>query len=285
MMSFSLLPLWYQLFVVGTLGAVLASFVNVLAYRMHTSTSISGRSRCFSCGHTLSWYELVPVFSYLALSGRCRVCHAHIAWRDVVVEITMAALTIAVYLSSTSLVEFLLGTFLVFVLLLVVLYDTAHMIIPDESVLVALGVAIGLLTYRWYEGVSVPELLSYAVVSLMILAGTYAFLWIISRGRWIGLGDAKLAAPLALVMTPFQAFSTVVLSFWVGAVIACLLLFIQFLSRRFSPRVYARTTVANTHKYLTMKSEIPFAPFLVLAFLLVYFGGVNVLSLFSYALW
>lgn len=277
------MPLWYQLVVAGLLGAVLASFMNVVAYRMHTNASINGRSRCFSCGHTLTWYELIPIVSYCLQTGRCRSCRAHIAWRDVLVEVFTAAVFIYLYITSMTIIYFFLAAALALVMLGIILYDVEHMIIPNEFVLVIVGIVTTILGLQWYQGLILVPLWVHLLSALGSFA-VYAGLWLVSSGRWIGLGDAKLALPLGALLSPTAAFSMIVLSFWVGAIIALSLLTVGFVRRYWRNRAYARTGVANQVGYLTMKSEIPFAPFLIIAFSLAYFLEADVLSLFSYAL-
>lgn len=268
---FSLLPLWYQVLMVGFLGAIMSSFINVVAYRMHTNVSLKGRSRCFSCGHTLAWFELVPILSYTVLRGRCRCCHARIPLRDFAIELLGAALYIQVLFTFDSLLAMVLSWLLVSALLAVAVYDIEHFIIPDELV-----VTIGGFGLLYAVSQSFPQLFA-AVPSLagaiMVAAGLYLVLWKYSHGRWLGFGDVKLAAVLGLFLTVEGAFSMVILSFWIGAAVGLLLIAISYLKTRYLDGVQSR-------KVLTMKSEIPFAPFIVVAFLLVYVYEISVFSFF-----
>jgi prepilin signal peptidase PulO-like enzyme (type II secretory pathway) len=111
---------------------------------------------------------------------------------------------------------------------------------------------------------------------LLAPALTFAFLgglWKVSKGRWIGLGDAKLSIPLALMVGLFHAFSFVVFAFWIGAVVSVLLLILQRVLRR--GQKYLRFGGGP----LTMSTEVPFAPFLIASFVLVYFVHVDVYTL------
>lgn len=284
MTSLLFLPFWYQCILAGILGAILASFINVVTYRMHTNASLGGRSRCFSCGHNLSWYELVPVFSFLFLRGRCFHCRASIATRNVLVELLMAAVFVFLYSTSASFALFLLQAGLCVVLLGVALYDLDHMIIPNELVWATAAFSVAILIVPVLFGDSVFAL---NTVVLHLGAGAAAFigygsLWLVSRGQWIGLGDAKLALPLGLLLLPGAALSMIVLSFWIGATIALLLLAAQLVRTWYRQRSYTRGVVANTTQYFTMKSEIPFAPFLILSFFVTYFLQGNVLTIVSY---
>ncbi len=269
---FSLLPLWYQYTLVLLFGLIIGSFLNVYIYRFHTGRSLNGSSHCLSCGTMLRWFELLPVFSYLALRGRCRTCGSYITSRYLLVEV-LTAVTYVTLFSVFGLSWFLLLWFILAALLIViVVYDLYHLIIPDELV-----VAVGVVVAAMFSLALWPQLnyLTFLVHALGALAtfGFYGGLWRVSNGRWIGFGDAKLALPLAFFLGPLAAFSFVVLSFWVGAAISVVLLALQRLLKRGQHRL---------SKYglsLTMKSEVPFAPFLIIAFLLVAIWQVDVLAL------
>src|SRR4051812_42460706 len=82
-------------FVFGIFGLIIGSFLNVLILR-HGERSLGGRSACMSCGRTLKWFDLIPVFSWLALLGRCRTCKKKISVQYPIVEATTAILFAAV---------------------------------------------------------------------------------------------------------------------------------------------------------------------------------------------
>lgn len=272
-----LFPDSYELFIIFVLGLIIGSFLDVFVSRFHTGKSINGRSRCMSCGHALSWYELFPLVSYLVLRGRCLNCGGQIPVRLFLMELCTAFAFVYVYLASLSLLELFFGIVLVSALIVVAAYDAHHMVIPHAfvallGVLSILSVALELGSV-WSLTVVLMHLLSAAGASLF-----FAALWFVSKGRWIGLGDAKLAFPLAFMLLPFESFSMVVLSFWIGAGASIAIL----LSQRIW--VSGKHHLPITQVPLTMKSEVPFAPFMILAFMLVYFQHIDVLSLLSGAL-
>lgn len=279
MFDLTLLPLWYQLTCIGLLGAIFGSFINVVAYRMHTNASLGGRSRCFSCGHTLRWYELMPVLSYTCLLGRCSACRARISVANLLVEVVLGSIFVVLYLLSGSLLEFGLLAALATLLTGVFLYDMAHMIIPNEFVLMVIGVSLALFMVG---GDFALINIAWHGLSALLAFLSYASLWYFSSGRWIGFGDAKLALPLGFLLVPMGVFSMVVLSFWVGAAIALSLLLFQGMLSYIRQRAYTPKGVANYRRYFTMKSEIPFAPFLIIAFFLVYIFEVDVLTLLTH---
>lgn len=259
------------------LGAVIGSFANVVICRLHTGKSLNTRSHCLSCGQILAWYDLVPLISYVALLGRCRTCGAWIPIRYVLVELATALLFALVVLFVHAPVLILLYFGLLTVLVIIAVYDLYHLIIPDELVVWLLGIAVVIVGYEVYSTGTWMHATS-AIIGGVTAFIVYAGMWYVSSGRWIGFGDAKLAIPLGALVGAGSVFSLVVLSFWIGAGISVCLLILQRLWRggqKYLPFMRAR---------LKMKSEIPFAPFLIIAFLLVLLLKVNVLALTTYVL-
>lgn len=288
-----LLPTWYLYTCVFFLGLIIGSFLNVVIYRYHTSRSLSGHSHCLSCGEKLRWFELFPLVSYLCLRGRCGSCGCRIPARYFVVELSTALLflTAATQLPVGLLLLFTLA--LISVLMVVTVYDMYHMVIPDELVLTICGLALVYFGLASYPTFSLTALGWHAAAAL----GAFLFyggLWFVSKGRWIGFGDAKLAIPLGFMLGMPAVFTFVVFSFWIGAVISLCMLGLPYLFqivRAWAIRVtylftkkeeYLYKTSAHQYKTLTMKSEVPFAPFMIAAFLLVYLFHADVLTLVAF---
>ena len=261
---FELMPQWFWLFVAGSLGLVIGSFLNVVIYRLHTGKSLNGHSHCLSCGKALSWYELVPVLSYVLLRGRCRNCGAYIPVRYLLVELLTAFSFVLVILHTKLPIEIFWLWLVLSVLIIVAIYDLSHLIIPDE-----LAVVLGGLGFLWAFYQNQQDLGSFGLTlaASFLGAATLAGLWFVSGGRWLGLGDAKLFVGLGFLVGAGGVFSLLVLSFWVGALLALALIIIQWLLAK--KWMWGR---------VKMKSEVPFAPFLIIAWFLVFFAGANVLN-------
>ncbi len=267
------LPLPWLITLAFCYGAIIGSFLNVYIYRFHTGKSLAGRSHCLSCGNGLRALELIPLFSYLGLRGRCRSCGSYVSPRYFVVEAATGLLFVASFVISESFMELLYLWAACSVLVVIVIYDIRHYIIPD-----ALTLALTLLALLWLailvvQGIPYLEVV-YTLLAAVSASGFLFFLWYISKGTWIGFGDVKLAFPLGLTVGATGVFSMMVLSFWIGAGVSLLLLGAGKLSRgqlglRFLPR------------HLTIKSVVPFAPFLVAGCLVVLFTKFNVLNLFT----
>lgn len=257
-------------------GAVFGSFTNVVAYRMHTGRSLNDRSHCLSCGRTLRWYELVPVFSYAALRGRCGTCGSWVPLRYLGVEVASGITYAFLALSIDDPALLVLSCALASVLIVTVLYDLAHFIIPDEMVLVASGIAFAWFAYGAYAGTGEGSLVSHcagAAIAFLFYGG----LWYVSGGRWLGFGDAKLAVPLGFLVGIGGVFSFIVLSFWVGALVSLALMAFGSIVRG------GQSGLRFDSGPIKMKSEVPFAPFLIVAFALVFLFRIDVLALVTYA--
>ncbi len=273
-----LLPWWYIGVWAALLGVIIGSFLNVVIYRFHTGKSLSGSSHCLSCQAPLRWFELFPVLSFLALRARCRHCHASISTRYIFVELLTAGLFFLVVWTTPIWWLWPLLWLLVSILVVILIYDINHLVIPDSLVVLTTIIASLYLGYEWYIVPNLTQLL-YSIVAGFVAYGFFAALWKYSNGRWLGYGDAKLAFPLGLMVGLPGTFSMLVVSFWVGTIISLSMIAYQYYRRRRGQR-----RLRFLVQPLTMKSEVPFAPFLIIGFLLVFFFGVDVLSLISYGI-
>lgn len=271
------LPPEFWIFNLFLFGLIIGSFLNVLIYRLHTGKSLNDRSHCLSCGTTLTWYDLFPVFSYLFLLGRCRSCGSYIPNRYLIVEILTGVMFALAYSTTASVLELVLTLLLVCVLVVGVVYDLYHMIIPNEIV-ISVAVIAPFILFSQTQLQSLVPVLLWAGLSSVIAFLFFGGLWYFSSGRWVGFGDAKLVVGLGFLVGLSGVFSLLVFSFWIGALISVVIISLQFLAKR------GQQPLRFLTGELTMKSEIPFAPFLVSAFVLVYFFGLDVLSLTNYAL-
>jgi prepilin signal peptidase PulO-like enzyme (type II secretory pathway) len=254
-------------------GLVIGSFLNVVIYRYNTGVGVNGRSGCMTCGHLLRWYELIPLISFLLQGGRCRKCKSKLSWQYPMIELLTGLIFLGVFMHYASLTEIILAVVLESVimavswsiLVVILAYDIKHKIIPDGLVytFAALSFIHALVTIPTHP--LQPLLLTLAAGPALFLP--FFVLWFVSQGRWIGLGDGKLVIGFGWMLGFGLGVSAVVLAFWIGAAVVVLSIAI------------ARLKIGG--KQLTMKSEIPFAPFLILGFALVYFFGVDVVGLHS----
>lgn len=241
------------------LGLIIGSFLNVVIFRFNTERSFGGRSGCMTCQNTLSWYELIPLISFFVLNGRCRNCKAKISMQYPVIEFISGLIFAGIFLKFQDIFFFDTVVFSISyayyvtmfsILLVIAVYDFKHKIIPDTlSLIFGIITFIGLFFFANFVFYPhIPSILEF--LSGVFLALPFAFLWLISKGTWMGLGDAKLALGLGWLLGFSSLLSGAVVAFWSGAIISLILL------------VFSK-------KY-KIKSEIPFAPFLVLGTLIAF---------------
>ena len=149
------------------------------------------------------------------------------------------------------------------ILVVITVYDIKHKIIPDSLSFLFAGLAFIGLFFAGFENLNWTDWLAGP-----ILATPFAFLWLISKGEWIGFGDAKLALGIGWFMGLVDGISSIVLAFWIGSILGVFLVFLSKLR-----------TLSFMGKTFTIKSEIPFAPFLVLGMILIFFFNWDVLGL------
>ncbi len=181
------------LFFAAVLGLIIGSFLNVVVLRDKSRRSIlTGRSACPHCHHTLTWYELIPVLSFVLQMGKCRSCKRPISWQYPVVELLTGLLTLftvwfgLIYLES-PLYAFCL-TVAAWLLLVVSIIDLKTQMVSIEYV-----VAAGLLGGG---GAIASNLLSWQSALLGMAAGAFALAFVIAvwwlATKEIGMGDGDL---------------------------------------------------------------------------------------------
>jgi leader peptidase (prepilin peptidase) / N-methyltransferase len=256
----------------GAFGLIIGSFVNVLIAR-HGEKSILGRSACPACKTTLQWFELVPVLSWLLLRGRCRTCKTRISLQYPLVELFTAFGFVAMGLAPVPITVQLIGTCIIALLVAVTVYDLYHTIIPD--IWSYMFGALALLTSSLYVadlGALGMLLLSGPLVALPLFS-----LWLFSRGTWMGLGDAKLALGIGWLLGVLEGYVALGLAFMIGAFVGvCILLPLPHIMKTLAR---AGITHGGEARGFTMKSEIPFGPFLICALCIVWFSQLYNLGL------
>ena len=242
------------------LGAIVGSFLNVVSLRYNTGRHLKGRSGCPSCKHPLAWFELIPILSFIFLKGHCTSCRSKISFQYPLIETLTGVLFAGIFIKINALLYFapqiFVLTFLYYavcfsLLVVILIYDWKHKIIPDGFVyafgLIAAVHALFFFGSGW-------DLIAGPLVFL-----PFYFLWLVSAGKWIGFGDGKLALGIGWFLGIIDGISAIVLAFWIGAVVSLIAI--------------------ATRKHISMKSEIPFAPFLILGFWLVFYFGWDVVGL------
>lgn len=248
----------YFYFAAAVLGAIAGSFINALSYRFNTGRGMGGRSYCDTCGHTLAVADLVPIFSYLFLRGRCRYCGARISIQNPLVEVAAALLSLGAYILHPQILGFAFWFVTFMVMLFIVVYDLRHTIIPWSCSILLMVLAFSSLFLHMGDTLTITMPTLWALLAGPLLALPLFLLSLISGGRWMGWGDSGLELSLGWLLGLSMGASALMLAFWIGAAVGIVLIVLK--------------------KGLTMRSELPFAPFLVLGMFLAYFFHVDFFS-------
>ncbi len=257
-----------------TLGLFIGSFLNVVILRLGTGkTFISGRSVCVHTGKPLLWYDMVPVVSFVILRGRSRFSGQPLSIQYPLVELITGLLFVATYwkifgwggqaITALLLVEFIIVLVIMCLLVIIAFYDMRTKIIPNPLVYTFIILSATLLAIK---GPTFADIFAGP-----LLYAPIAFLWLISRGRWIGYGDAKFALGMGWFLGLILGISAYMLSFWIGAIISVGLLALKEALDKW---------MSFLPKTFTIKSEVPFGPFLILGTLIAYFFNLNVFLFF-----
>lgn len=244
------------------LGSAFGSFVGVVAGRLYVAPMVNARSKCLSCSHILSTKDMIPLVSCLLLRGKCRYCKVRFGYTHALFEAVFGFLFVIVTakyivpLHALSIYEVLYLLFLLSTLItlgVIFLYDLNHKIIPRAFLYLFLVLSLFPLISRFEVTHSYLELASPLIVAL-----PYLFLFVVTLGRGVGFGDVLLFAGVGAYVGLDQGSMVFLLSLWIGTltVIPFLLL-----------------------KILKKNSAIPFAPFIIISFLLVLFTGWQVSDL------
>ncbi len=225
-------------------GAMIGSFITVVAYRIPVGESIvGGRSHCPSCGAQIAAYDNVPVLSWLALRGHSRCCDEPISARYPLTEISLAVLYAAVAIRfQNDAGQLALGLVFVSMLTAITLTDLELRIIPNKILLVCSAIGVAVLAVS--DPGSLPEHLAAGLG-----AGLVLFLAAMAYPGGMGMGDVKLAAAMGLFLG-VAVIPALLIALLAGSVVGIAIIAREGASAR--------------------KQAIPFGPFLAL-------GGVTAL--------
>ncbi|MDP2629312.1 MAG: prepilin peptidase [Candidatus Harrisonbacteria bacterium] len=278
-------------------GLLVGSFLNVLGLRYKeggkilSSDIVRGRSYCPACKKTLQWYELVPLVSFLVQRGRCWKCKARISLQYPFVELLSAFLTVGIlsyfshffdirilFQEGVNLFPLYLFTVLWLIagytLIVMSIIDLRFRIIPDQLNLFLAGLGLGVLLIKQnfaaffpFQGSFLFSFQDLVVLhSSVLLSGFFAaaiagaffiLIVLLSRGKGMGLGDVKLVIALGLLLSWPDIMLMIMLSFIIGSLYSLPLLLL---------------------KKKSVKSAVPFGPFIAVAVFATIFLGQPILS-------
>lgn len=278
------------------IGASFGSFLNVLYFRYHPDKFIlrkdiiKGRSYCPKCHKTLSFYELIPVISFIIQGGKCRSCKQKISFQYILIEILSGLIFVftPLFLKNNFITFFskihniyyfwslsFIWSIILLTLILIALIDLKFQIIPNELnlFLLFLGIILSVLQfYNWNDFYSLlgpygallgfkNNLIINKLIALLFSLILFGGLVALTLGRGMGMGDVKLMIALGVIFGWPEIIIVSILSFILGGIISIITLIL---------------------KRKTMKSLLPFGPFIVISSFLVMFFGYEILKFYFY---
>jgi leader peptidase (prepilin peptidase)/N-methyltransferase len=240
-------------------GMIIASFLNVCIDRLPAGQSlVYPPSHCTACNRRLAVKDLIPIFSYLWLRGRCRYCGAAIPRRILWVELSTAVLfALATWRFGLS-IELAIALFYICIFMVLLVIDWEKGLILNKIVLPAIGAAlvISAAFSIFLPDVEIVPFIGRAAAGGGIGLGIFFLIVIVSRGG-MGWGDVKLAALIGLVTGFPLVFVALLIGVILGGVVAALLLLLKVKKR---------------------KEAIPFGPFLAIGAIATLLWGNTILS-------
>ena len=236
----------FTLFLVIPLAAIMGSYLNVLISRASWTETLKGRSHCPKCNAKLTWKELIPIFSYLSQNGKCKSCDKPIDQTYIFVECMAVLMSLLVIVRFGITYESVALLVSLFFLIPLAVIDVQRKELPAYILnpFIAITLAYVVISALIFEN-------AFLVVAGPLFALPILILYLVTKGKGMGFGDVLLALPLGwLIGDVFSLFAAMVLSFWIGAIIAVSIMFHQRM---------------HGDKHLKLSSQIPFAPFLISA--------------------
>ena len=256
------------------LGLALGSFINAFVWRLYKQSKlkgvkdkqkysiVQGRSMCPNCKHLLSARDLVPIFSWVILSGKCRYCKKPISIQYPMIEALTALLIVFSFIywpyNIVSIVDYILfGIWIVLIILglSMSIIDAKWQILPTKLVFL-MGTAA--VTYVLIMSINKGELgvIADSLIGAALLFGLFWILYQISNGKWIGGGDVRLMFVIGLLLGWQKALLAVV----VASYLACIVVIVLICIKKYKKRM-----------------RIPFGPFLLAStYLMILFGDLAI---------
>ena len=248
--------IFFYSFLIFLFGAILGSFANVCIYRLPRDKQIiSGRSYCPRCKKKIKWYDNLPLISYIFLNAKCRNCDKSISVRYLIVELITGISFLLIFLSFKNLYTIVFLSTLILILIIIFFIDLENFIIPDSLNFSIMGLAF-IKNFLPSFNTSLVHDINQSLIGGII---GYFSIWLIiflyktlKKIDGMGLGDAKLMAGIGLLF----GWQSIPLVLFLSSILGLFFVAPSLLK-----------------KQKTMKSEIPFGPFIIIAMLIYFVFG------------
>lgn len=233
--------------------------------KLTKTTMMKDRSQCLSCDYELRWYDLIPLYSWLSLGGKCRKCRKPIGMMELLIEVTMAAFFVASFIfwpgqmvSTLDIIRFIVWLLAGVGLAVMFIYDLKWFLLPNSVSFTVIGLGIINVILLLITSPDKWVVLAEAVGSILILSGIYWFIYEVSKGKWIGFGDIKLGLGLGLLLADWKlAF----IALFAANLIGCLIVLPAMMLGK-----------------LKRDSHVPFGPLLITGFVIASFFGYFIID-------
>lgn len=258
----------------GLVGAAMGSFVGAMTWRMrHEMDFVRGRSECEHCHHVLSAFDLIPIFSWLLLRGRCRYCHKKIGTLTLWLELAMAAVFIISFIywplgqvyveqgmvDGWQVALFILWLVMAVMMMALLIYDYRWRTLPNRIMflLMAVTAVFSILNNIFIQDISLLNYILTTALGMLPVAGVYGLIYVCSGGRLIGFGDVKFGVVVGLLFGWQGALLVLVIANVLGSLVSLPML------------------VSGKMK---MNSQMAFGPFLIVATYIVFLFQQNIIT-------
>ncbi|MHB8443145.1 MAG: prepilin peptidase [Patescibacteria group bacterium] len=262
----------YLLIFTFLFGAAIGSFINASCYRVHENLNIkTGRSMCPLCKHKLSFFDLIPIFSFIFLKGKCRYCKEKISYQYIIIEVLTGVIFVLyfyffgivqiLYPTPLNIIQLVFYIFVIISFLYIALYDFLYLEISNKLMVAVSLVTIIYLLVLYFMGFTSISYIFMHIYTAIIVGAVFLLLIVITRGSGMGGGDMKLAFVMGLILGFPSILFVLFLAFLLGALIGIGLII---------------------SKVKSMKSTIPFAPFLAYSIIFYIIFNQYILHFLSY---
>ncbi len=244
------------------LGLALGSFINAFVWRLHEQAKTKskkklrelsitkGRSMCVQCHHTLAWYDLIPVVSWITLRGRCRYCKKVISWQYPLVELLVAILLPLSFAfwpyslqGGLAITALILWIPILVLLIALSIYDLKWMILPNRLMYLLAGLVAMQRVIVTFD-VSKMSMLISSLVGGLLVGGFFWMMFQLSSGKWIGGGDVRYGFIMGFLLGWQKALLGLMIASYAGTIVVVIIMLL-----------------GKYHK----KMRVPFGPFLITA--------------------
>ncbi len=253
--------MFYIYILIFIIGLSFGSFASVIIHRLHTEEKgiFFSRSKCPKCSAKLKVIDLIPIISIFSSKFECRYCNKPISIIYLIQELVMGFLfLLTTYLVGVSSIPILIFyLFITFIFVVLSIYDFMYKEVADRIVLPAFVIAF---LFMGFAGIHTFASLAMAVGIPVVFFG---LLFFGSKGKWLGGGDIRIGA----LMGALLGWPGILIGLFLGYLLGAIFSLIGLISKK-----------------LTRKSQIPFAPFLLIGTYIAMFWGKEVISWYLFYL-